>query len=205
VLLLAFRALRVPGVARDLRYFPEPLLEKSDPLPSPWSWIAARFANMIHAYARLEEQRDPHLLRLREAFAAFCLERLKNEEGDPAKPLIEGDPNWRQCLIQAVRELRVNPRGRGHQILHVVAKSDPDPEVRQDARVAYDELRRETLLAPGSSPRRAIFAAFWWLRQAQLLALGIKPDEKGAQRTRQRETRRTKEIEEADRVPSQTP
>ncbi|HVY61327.1 MAG TPA: hypothetical protein VHF22_06720 [Planctomycetota bacterium] len=206
-LLLALRALRARGVARDLRYWSEDLLERSDPLPQPWSWVAERFGGAIHTFSRYEEPRDLGLTRVREAFAEFCLERLKSETGKPGMPPVEESPIWRQCLVQAIRELRVNPRGRGHHVLHFCEANDPDEEVRKDARIAYDEMRRGVTLPPGSSPRRALFAAFWWLRQAHVLTVDpdVDIDERGAQRTRQKETRRTKEIEEAERMPSQTP
>ena len=87
-------------------------------------------------------------------------------------------------------------------MLNFASMKDPEADVREAAREAYDETRREVLLPPGSSPRRAIFAAFWWLRQAHLHALESEVDSQGAQRTRQKETRRTKEEEERTTKPN---
>ena len=46
------------------------------------------------------------------------------------------------------------------------------------------------------SPRRPLFEAFWWLRQAHLLTVGMKIDESGAMRTRRKELQRTREKED---------
>jgi len=43
-------------------------------------------------------------------------------------------------LYRAVRELRINPEGRGHHILNYVSANDPSPAVRRRRR-RYVELR----------------------------------------------------------------
>ena len=115
--------------------------------------------------------------------------------------MVEPNADWRHCYVRAVRELRVNPGKRGHHTLHWSSQHDPSPAVREAARVAYHEISSYVKLEEGRSPRSAIFAAYWWLRQAHLLALGIQPDADGAQRTRIKELRRTKEAEQVSRSP----
>lgn len=192
-LLLALRASSVPAVASDLRYWSES--PREDP-PQPWSFLASQFVGLLHAHARDAEANDPELVALREALASHLLERLKAKGGKQ----VEESTAWRQCTVRAIQELRVNPRGKGHHVLNFAAKNDPNEDVRKAAAVAHEEMRRGVLLPPGSSPRRAILAAFWWLRQAHLLALGSRIDPHGAQRTRQKETRRTKEEEDSNTV-----
>ena len=53
--------------------------------------------------------------------------------------------------------------------------------------------RKKPNLDDGASPRRPLFEAFWWLRQAHLLTLGKEIDESGAMRTRRKELHRTRE------------
>lgn len=55
----------------------------------------------------------------------------------------------------------------------------------------YNALRHQIGLDPNLSPRRPLLAAFWWLRQAHLLSLGVEIDQPGAQRTRNKELRWT--------------
>ncbi len=198
-LLLALRACAVPAVAVDLRFWKEAGRESP---PEAFSWIAADLDALVHHYAEMEGYKDPGLAELRDGFATYCLERLKTRDGRKtetpgAGDLVEASADWRQCYIRAVRELRVNPRvgshRRGHDILLWSSSHDPSPEVRQEAAIAAKELRRGVSLPDGTSPRRAVVAALWWCRQAHLAALGVKVDEAGARRTRQKEVRRTKE------------
>jgi len=192
-LVLAMRALSVPGVASDLRTWNEPGLEQL----SVWSQIPNWAGGVVHGHARHEEKRDPRLEELRREFAAFCLERLKTgEKGGP----VESSPVWRVGYIRAVRDLRVNPRGRGHHILHHARKNDPDPAVRAAADEAYKEMRHEEKLPEKRSPRRAVLGALWWLKRSHFIELrgDAALDQRGALRTRNRESRRTTEEKETD-------
>lgn len=204
-LLLAFTEMRVPAVASDLRSWPES--EREAP-PHPYSqvpmWIGIA---MYPQNLRDELKRDPHLQRLREEFAKFCLERLKTKKNDTnrrdkASDYADGDfvePRriWRQCYVQAVTALRVNPGGRAHRTLFWLSKNDPDKNVREYAQRAHRQIRhlnrRKPNLERGASPRRPLFEAFWWLRQAHLLTLGKNIDQAGAMRTRRTELHRTQE------------
>jgi hypothetical protein len=207
-LLLATRALSVPCVARDLRYWHEVGLP---PPPMPWNRVPSMIAGVLHGFAAREQVDDPTLEKLRQALASFCLDRLKDrrtndKRADPAavnRPRTDADmvepvAAWRFCLARAVDDLCTNPEGRGHRTLHWSSQHDPDPDVRDAARSAYHTLRHAAQLPANVSPRRAVMRAFWWLRQAHLLGLGIQPDRDLAQRTREKELTRTKEVERAD-------
>ncbi len=186
--LLLFRALRQQGVALDLRDWPES--GREDP-PIPWCWVSARFGWLIQLYARDAERGDAQLDGVREDFAAFCLERLRTRDAERGRGPTEPSANWRWAYIRAFEELGANPRGGAHRMLGRVATQDPDARVRARAREAEERARHAEPLHPDRSPRRALLAAFWWLRQAHLIDLGLKPDPDGAQRTRDKEARYT--------------
>jgi hypothetical protein len=195
-LFLALSTLNVPSVAKDLRYWVDG--DKERP-PYPWCMLPNKIAMLVHSL-RDEEDRDPGLVELRSDMAAFCLERLRTKQ-QPVGPgsastlhndaFVEDRPVWRYFYIRALQELKVNPRGRAHHVLHWVSKNDPDKDVRDAAAKAYNDLRHEQGLGEGLSPRRPLLAAFWWLRQAHLFQLGVEPDTQGAQRTRAKEVTRT--------------
>ncbi len=204
-LLLAFTEMTVPAVASDLRPWPETGREVP---PHPYNqiplWIGIA---MYPQNLRDELKRDPHLQKLREEFAKFCLDRLKTKKIDTklksnvSKNTDEGfvEPRrpWRRCYVQAVTALHVNPGGRAHRTLFWLSKNDPDETVREFAKRAHRQIRhlnrRKPNLERGASPRRPLFEAFWWLRQAHLLTLGKPIDQAGALRTRRTELHRTRE------------
>lgn len=185
-LVLAMRSLNQVSVAPNLQAWSEPPLE---PVPE-WSWIPSVAAGILHAHAAGEEDADPRLEDLRRDFSAFCLERLKSgKEGGPLEP----SAVWRYGYIRAARDLRINPRGRGHHILHHARQNDPDAKVRVAADEAYSEMRHDDKLPENRSPRRAILGALWWLKRAHFIDLKGEAalDERGALRTRNREGRKT--------------
>lgn len=192
-LLLAFTEMNVPAVASDLRSWGE---HGKEVPPHPYSqvpyWIGIA---MYPQNLRAELDRDPHLQDLREAFAKFCLGRLKTKEDET--DFVEPRPIWRQCYVQALTVLRVNPGGRAHRTLFWLSKNDPDEECRRLAKRAHRQIRHINRKKPnlelGASPRRPLFEAFWWLRQAHLVTLGKEIDEAGAMRTRRKELHRTRE------------
>ena len=198
-LLLAFTEMAVPAVASDLRPWPESGRESP---PHPYSsipmWIEVA---MYPQNLRNEIEKDPYLQDLREEFAVFCLGRLKtktNEASDYTDAdFIEPRPQWRQCYVQALEALRVNPGGRAHRTIFWLLNNDPDASVRSLARKAHSRIRhldrRKPNLDDGVSPRRPLFEAFWWLRRAHLLTLGVEIDAAGAMRTLRRELHRTRE------------
>ena len=197
-LLLAFTQMTVPTVPSDLRFWHEP---KRDKLPQPYSkiplWIGMA---MYPQNLRAALERDPHLRDLREDFAKFCLARLKTKQSGIASTnenFVEPRPVWRQCYVRALTALRVNPGGRAHKTLFWTTNNDPDEEVRKLAKRAHRQVRHlergKPNLDVGASPRRPIFEAFWYLRQAHLITLGKEVDPAGAMRTRRKELHRTRE------------
>ncbi len=200
-LLLAFSEMRKQAVTSDLRAWPE--YGSDEPPPYPYAevphWIAI---SMYPQNLQDELERDPHLQNLREAFATFCISRLQTRTTSETTTYTDTDfvePRrpWRQCYVQAVAALRVNPGGRAHRTLFWLSQKDPDATVRDFAKKAHKQIRqldrRKANVDKGASPRRPLFEAFWWLRQAHLSTLGIPINEDGAKRTRRKELHRTRE------------
>jgi|GEM_PF-2367120 len=183
-LLLLLRASKTPLFASDLSWWDQSRAPRREPGPSA---VAQRMMYGFHAFASAEEAEDNALQGLRSDLADYCLQRLKtNKVGD----LVEPSPMWRQAYAMATTELGINPKGKGHQILHQ-AKNDPDNDVQAAAEAAYPILRSNRGLAKDQSPRRAITHALWWLRQAHLFELGVDVDAGGASITRVEEVRFT--------------
>ena len=204
-LLLAFTGMTVQAVTSDLRAWHEHGDEEKPPYPysNVARWIAIA---MYPQNLRDELDKDPYLQGLREEFAKFCLERLKTKGKKEASSgekqftnenFVEPRPVWRQCYVQAVTALRVNPGGRAHRTFFWLSQNDPDETVRDLAKRAHKRIRhldrKKPNLDEGASPRRPLFEAFWWLRQAHLITLGVAVDQPGAMRTRRRELHRTQE------------
>ena len=199
-LLLAFSEMTKQAVASHLGFWSESEIE---PPPYPYSeiplWIGV---SMYPQNLQKELEQDPHLRELREEFAKFCLERLRTKTKDKNthytnEDFVEPRPAWRQCYVQALKALRVNPGGRGHRTLFWLLDNDPDEQVRELSKKAHKQVRHldrnKPNLDDGASPRRPLFEAFWWLRQSHLLTLGITIDHSGAMRTRRKELHRTQE------------
>jgi hypothetical protein len=193
-LLLVMAACTKAVTGPDLRYWRE--AGKEDP-PMPWSLIPDRIRLLIGT-SDPDTDGDPGLLALRTAFCDFCLERLKSrigpnegQSGFAKDEMIEPREVWRYCYARAAQELKVNPKGKGHHTLFWSAGHDPDEHVKGVAKRAYEVLRRGPELEEGHSPRRPLFAAFWWLRRAQVLEITNNIDRQGAQRTRNKEVSRT--------------
>ena len=205
-LLLAFTTITVQAVTSDLRAWDEHGREEE--LPHPYSRVALWIAIAMYPQnLRTELDRDPPLQGLREEFAKFCLDRLKtkkkrdvsnaDKQSYTNEDFFESRPACRQGYVQSVTALRVNPGGRAHRTLFWLLENDPDETVRRLAKRAHKRIRhldrKKPNLDEGASPRRPLFEAFWWLRQAHLLTLGVEIDEAGAMRTRRRELHRTRE------------
>lgn len=195
-LLLLFRALNMPCVHPDLRWWSTIEEDKQANSLNLWMQVPSLMATEFHFHAKREQKNDEQLISLRTSMARFFLDRLKTVKSGsgPTEP----DPTWREAYIRAVSELYVNPGGTGHHTLHFAAKNDPDENVRAKAQDAYVLMRHNPKLPDDYSPRRAVFRAFWWLRQAHLHVMGIEIDESGAQATRENEVRRT-----TDQTPEQ--
>ena len=199
-LLLAFTEMNAQAVASHLSFWNESGQENP---PYPYSqiplWIGM---SMYPQHLQKELQKDPHLQNLREQFAKFCLGKLRTKEKNKKSSYANGDfveprPAWRLCYVQALAALRVNPGGRAHRTLFWLLNNDPDETVKELAKRAHKQVRhldrRKPNLDEGASPRRPLFEAFWWLRQAHLMTLDVEVDRAGAMRTRRKELHRTRE------------
>ena len=203
-LLLAFTEMTEQAVARDLRTWRE---HDSIDNPPP---IYSRVPNWIEVAMypqnlQSEIQKDPSLRGLREEFAKFCLGRLRTkgkpkDSGYTNNDFVEPRPVWRGCYVQALKVLGVNPGGRAHRTLFWLLNNDPDRGVREYAKRVHRQVRHldrnKPNLEKGASPRRPLFEAFSWLRQAHLITLGVEVDQAGAMRTRRKELHRTRERED---------
>lgn len=199
-LVLALREVPRRGVPLDLRTWDEheAAFEK---VPRPWNWVTDHIARVLELLLGRELKRDPELKELRREFAKFCIERTKTREkarADQAltnESFFEPKPEWRAAYVNAAKELHPNLGERGHHTLNWSSDHDPDEDVRDAARSAADVIRHGHGLPKNTSPRRAMFAAFWWLRQAHVVSLGEQVDREGAQRTFRKEMRRQADIE----------
>ena len=200
-LLLAFSEMTEPAVAKDLRTWREIDSEHNPPRPysrvAHWIEVAMYSQNL-----RKELEKDQYLHSLREEFAKFCLGRLRTktrkEDGNYTdEDFVEPRVAWRIGYVEALRSLRVNPGGRAHKTLFWILNNDPSEEVREHAKKAHSKVRhldrKKPNLDVGASPRRPLFEAFLWLRQAHLIALGEPIDAEGAMRTHRKELHRTRE------------
>ena len=200
-LLLAFTSMTELAVASDLRTWSEH--DSTEDPPQPYArvpnWIEVA---MYPQNLKSELEKDPYLQGLREEFAKFCLSRLRTKVKSKETAYINEDfveprSAWRWCYVQALAALRVNPGGRGHRTLFWLLNNDPDETVRELAKKAHKRVRHldrnKPNLDEGASPRRPLFEAFWWLRQAHLITFGVEIDQAGAMRTRRRELHRTRE------------
>jgi hypothetical protein len=147
---------------------------------------------------RSEMEKDGELAEGRAELARFLLERLKSKPVEGAKggrastrDPVEIKAEWRVAICAAVAELKVNPDGRGHHVLHQASLKDPDEDVQEAARKAYEVVRHSDGATGGMSPRTLLFRSFWCLRQGHLLALDRVMDEDGAKSTRDREVRKS--------------
>ena len=199
-LLLAFTEMKAQAVASHLGFWNESEQENPPQLYSQIPlWVGM---SMYPQHLQAELQRDPHLQELREEFAKFCLGKLRTkaknkDSGYTDEDFMEPRRAWRGCYVQALTALRVNPGGRAHRTLFWLLNNDPDEMVRELAKKAHKRVRHldrsKPNLEEGASPRRPLFEAFWWLRQAHLITLDIDIDQAGAMRTRRKELHRTRE------------
>lgn len=189
--LLLFRGLPRRSVPLDLRTWDEAPFAG---LPQPWGRVPSQLAHILESFLGKVLVRDPELRELRRKLAQYCLDRLKTQEKAEgpitSEMLVEPDASWRQGYIHAVGELASNLGEREVKVLRWSAHNDPDEEVRALAKAAHERARRGSGLPADASPRRSVFAAFWYLRQAHVVSFGDAIDEAGAKRTHRKEMRR---------------
>lgn len=199
LLFLCLRHINTLTVTNTLRYWAD--IRLGEEPPSPWYQIPLMINGVIHRRLTDELEKDPELTNLRTEFSLFCLSKLKTKKGvDKNKKKFENEdfnepnPIWREGYIRAIRSLKENPNRKSHHILYFARNNDPSESVRSVAKSAYKELRHQEGLQK-MSPRRSLFFAFWWLRQAHFISLkgAENLDKAGAQRTYDKEVRWTTE------------
>jgi len=179
-----------PCTGPDLRWWNEEGLPNP---PMPWALLAQWFSWLI-LWSDVHAEQDPDFKRGREDFSLFLLDRLKDREEDDKSPdqkgfrvPVESRPEWRIAICEAAIALHANPKGRGDHILFQVMMNDPDEKVRASAVKAYKKVRNYKGDTGGMVARNLFMKAFWWLRQAQRLSLGLEIDSVGARRTASKE------------------
>lgn len=192
-LLQLLRASPVAVVGEDLSYW------RDRRMAGP-NIIGLNLINAVHGMATKSREEDPKLRGVREELALFCLSRLGQKKGEKcgdglarAETMVEPDPYWRACYMHAVDALRVNPDNKGHRTLYWSMKHDPEAEVREVAKELYPRVERKRDIADGSSPRRPLITAVWWMLQAHRLSLGLDVDDTAIHATLAAMVRRTTE------------
>ncbi|MEX2670946.1 MAG: hypothetical protein WD294_02425 [Phycisphaeraceae bacterium] len=192
-LLQLIRVSPKPVVGDDLRFTDGRFLSTRD----PWHLIGLELFRGLQNSFRREQEGDPDLSKFREALCRYCLDRLRSKDRSlrsksaSSKGLVEPNPLWRYGYLRASQELHINPENRGHHVLHWLMQNDPEQRIRESAEIAYKRLSNHAKLPSGMSPRRAVFAALWWIRQVHRLSLGLEIDARAAQQTRDTEVRMT--------------
>lgn len=174
-----------------------------------WSLVPNYLVNAVHLYAGRLSESEPTLRETREALAEFCLKRIGQRKGERTREkvaavetLVEPEAHWRACYLYAVDSLRVNPKGKGHETVYWAKNYDPDPMVREIANEVYPRIKRHREIPDGSSPRRPLITAIWWLLQAHRSALGLNVDEESIHATLSALVRRTTESKKPTTQPN---
>jgi hypothetical protein len=205
-LLLVLAEMNTPSVLSDLRYWNAPAPEPCP--PERFSLVPTWIATSLYSEALKNEIAvDTTLMGFRREFCKYCLSRLRTRKSETRpssrmsnlknEDFVEPRPLWRFGYVKAMQELGVDTANKAYKTLRWLSQNDPDEDIQRVAKSAYHAIRsngeRDATPKPGVSPRRPLFAAFWWLRQAHLLNLGFSVDPDGANRTRDTEIRRTRE------------
>lgn len=202
------RNLRTCSVNNDLSYkVPRPSdhpyvtyismhgLPDEDP-PMNIDWFPAKLEWLIVCFMEIHKV---DLIPMREELSKFVGSRLKTKKGTGKETpgnndFIEPNPLWRQCYLSSIRALHCNPGGKLHHILNFSRNSDPDEDVRIEAKKAYKEIRQDNPLPSEMKQVLTIRRAFWFLRQSHFVSLlGIDElDIRGSQRTYSKEVEQCK-------------
>jgi hypothetical protein len=116
------------------------------------------------------------------------------EQAEPGFDLHYKEPSafWRYAYVRAIVDLGVKTDGQEHffhETLKKTAENDPSEMVRKAAVKADRELNRWREGFNSSEHKRKLYEAFWWLRLAHLLSLGMEIDEAASKRLRVQEWR----------------
>ena len=192
-LLQLLRVSPVPLVGDDLAYWRDSrggLLQR----------IPVNLVNSVHIMAARAEKYDPKLRGVREDLARFCIGRIGQKKGKkcdeglaPTSSLVEQDPYWRACYLHAVDALRTNPDDKGHRAFYWSMHHDPEEDIRELAKELYPRVERKRDIADGSSPRRPLITAIWWMLQAHRLGMRLDVDDTAIHATLADMMRRTTE------------
>lgn len=178
-LLLIFRHMTAQAIDTDLNHY-------YVGSATSWSIIAQDIHKRLARNFNEQKGRE-----LRQEMTHDLLEFLKPRKDDPKKTPKEPDENWRYAYIRAIADLGADPKGEKHfhhQVLDKCAENDPSPMVREAAKRASEKLKTRTGWRSGSS-KRILLNAWWWIRQAHLLSLGVELDQQGALKRRETEIR----------------
>jgi hypothetical protein len=102
----------------------------------------------------------------------------------------EPDPIWRYAYVRAIADLGVDTDGKGHylhSILDEVAQHDPETNVRKAAQKASIKLQKLRDGWDKDNHTKHLCHAFWWIRQAHLLSLGVEINKREALKIRTNE------------------
>lgn len=191
---------------------------KNDNYPLLW-WVSVMISNALRvslAWRKRSEyipENDVRIslsaeginevnLKLRTAFANFCLKNLALKKGRSCgegryenADCVEERPLWRQAFSNALSEIGLDLGGEVHKRLYFVKNSDPDDNVRKVAAEAYNAVRRQKH-HDEEDPVKGMLIAFWWLRLAQRKSLDLDVDSAGAAKTRRNELRYASHVRE---------
>jgi hypothetical protein len=190
-LILAFRA------SKDIL-----LNESLDITPNILSYL---FLKGITSFFMIEDQEKLKELRYDMAndFAEYLKPAKKERQAEKytqieretegfALSYTEPSPYWRYAYIRALGDLGIKTDKRGHyfhEILKKVSEKDPSEKVKSVAKKVMEELDSIRKGYSGTNHKKCLFEAFWWLKNAHMLSLGGKVDDKKALELRIKEWR----------------
>lgn len=187
-LILAFRA------SKDI------LLDESLNKKNELSYL---FINMITSFFMIKDREK--LIELRYNMANDFAEYLKPAKNERhAKKYTQAErknkgfdlsctepsPYWRYAYVRAMGDLGIKTDKRGHyfyKILENVSGKDRSEEVKSAAKKVIKELDSIRNGYSGANHKKCLFEAFWWLKNAHMLSLGGKVDNKKALELRKKE------------------
>lgn len=209
--LLLLRALRQPAVGPSLAtYASAPMgtyvLAQQETRDLSWSWVAEDGVGIIQA---LRSRDRTGAIDLLQEIGELLVERLKpvpakasDRPRAVSEPTVGGwhpvmlEPSaiWRRGYVRAIGELAMREPQRICRVLEHVRQTDPDQDVRATAVEALAQLSERSRRLGHDAPARLLMHAWWRLRWAHRLALGLPVDQTAAFGTRMIEVRTPRHI-----------
>jgi hypothetical protein len=160
------------------------------------SIVVSSFIHMVIHHRNLENKDASRMSAL--GMADYCLSRIVSKKGrrhiaTPDNPYyaddncVEENRAWRRAYVQALGELGYDLGGKVHKALQFGQHNDPSEDIRGEAKHALKMIKRG--LNKDLDDRKALIAAFFWLRWAQREALGLDINEGAAMLLRRGEMR----------------